>query len=191
MRGPELPFRTLLFLVTHQEAKMEKLKIGLAILPCFLLACAAKPKPESQTRGPSPIPVTRLADTKRIMDTENSRLKVQNLITEAFKTVYFPFDRADLPQGSKDLLAQAGELMKREPAIKVLIEGNTDERGSEDYNLALGHKRALAVQEYLISYGIGSNRLNLISYGEERPAGKGHDEKAWASNRRDDFKVTF
>lgn len=82
-------------------------------------------------------------------------------------------------------------LLKQEPAIKVLIQGNTDERGTEEYNLALGDRRARVAKEYLASYGVNASQLKIISYGEEKPAKRGHDESAWAPNRRDEFNVTF
>lgn len=170
---------------------MKNHKIAFAIIPIFLLACAEKPKLASAPPPPAKAPVAKLADTDRSAALEQTRLKIQSLIAEAFKPVYFPFDKAELSQQSRTLLAQAGDLMKKEPSIKVLIEGNTDERGTEDYNLALGQKRAYVVKAYLTSYGVDASRLNLISYGKEKPVQPGHDESAWAMNRRDDFKVTF
>ena len=81
--------------------------------------------------------------------------------------------------------------MKEVPEITARIEGNADERGTNEYNLALGERRAKTVQAYLISYGIAASRLSVISYGEEKPAVDGHDEAAWAKNRRDDFTPAF
>jgi len=122
---------------------------------------------------------------------ERHRILIEKLLNQAFQPVYFPYDQSALSEKSKTLLSQAGALMKQEPSIQVLINGNSDERGAEDYNLALGDRRARAVKEYLVSYGVQATRLKVISYGEEKPAIPGHDESAWALNRRDDFKVTF
>ncbi len=173
---------------------MKTVSLITATVSVFLFACAQKPKLAAKPES-APMPKTALAAnpvmTDRSADLENARLKIQSLIAEAFRPVYFPFDKYDLSQKSRDLLSQAGDLMKREPSIKVTIEGNTDERGTEDYNLALGQRRAAVVKEYLASYGIGIPRLNLISYGAEKPVQHGHDEQSWALNRRDEFKVTF
>jgi peptidoglycan-associated lipoprotein len=80
-------------------------------------------------------------------------------------------------------------MIKKDSAAKVRIEGNCDERGSDEYNLALGEKRAKAAMEYLVTLGIPAERLSVISYGKEKPADPGHDEAAWAKNRRDEFVV--
>ena len=81
------------------------------------------------------------------------------------------------------------EIIKKERADKVRIAGNCDERGSDEYNLALGEKRAKAAMEYLVTMGIPSERLSFISYGKEKPVDAGHNETAWTMNRRDDFTV--
>lgn len=79
--------------------------------------------------------------------------------------------------------------MKRNATIKVRIEGNCDERGSDEYNLALGERRAQVAARYLTTLGISGERLSTISYGKEKPVDPGHDENAWARNRRDDFVI--
>ena len=79
--------------------------------------------------------------------------------------------------------------MQTNSGVQVVIEGHCDERGSDEYNLALGESRALAAKNYLVSLGINENRLSVISYGEEKPAVMGSDEEAWAQNRRAEFKA--
>lgn len=108
----------------------------------------------------------------------------------AFETVYFDFDKSDLEQGARDVLSKNADiLLKGNPTIKVQIAGNCDERGSAEYNLALGERRAKAAQQYLVTLGVAADRLSIISYGKEKPAVDGHDEAAWAKNRRDDFVI--
>jgi peptidoglycan-associated lipoprotein len=104
-------------------------------------------------------------------------------------TVYFDFDEATLTETAKDTLVRNAEWLRSNANARVQLEGNADERGTPEYNLALGERRAAAVRSYLTSLGIDGTRLVVISYGEERPADSGHGEDAWAKNRRVDFKT--
>ena len=156
-----------------------------------LMACAKKPKMEARVEPPAPIMRTPIVESVPAPAVKDAGPRIQDLLAEALKPVYFPYDQAALPEASKDLLAKAGDLLKQAPAIKVTIEGNADERGTEDYNMALGEKRANVVKAYLTTYGIAANRLSVISYGEEKPSALGHQENDWAQNRRDEFKVTM
>ena len=106
----------------------------------------------------------------------------------SFESVYFAFDKADLNPATRNVLsANAAKILKSNAKIK--IEGNCDERGSAEYNLALGERRAKSAMKYLTTLGVPAKRLTTISYGNEHPAVAGHDEAAWAKNRRDDFVV--
>jgi peptidoglycan-associated lipoprotein len=104
-------------------------------------------------------------------------------------TVYFEFDQATLSDLTKDTLARNADWLRNNPNVRAQVEGNADERGTPEYNLALGERRAESVKSYLSSLGIDGNRLVTISYGEERPVDPGHSEDAWAKNRRVDFKA--
>ena len=104
--------------------------------------------------------------------------------------LYFAFDKSDLTDLSRQILAEKAELLKAHPALSLLIEGHCDERGTNEYNMALGERRARAAYEYLVLMGIEAGRLTIISYGEEYPAVPGSNEEAWAKNRRDEFKAT-
>ena len=106
------------------------------------------------------------------------------------QTVYFGFDSSSLSSSTKDALNANAEFLKANPSVEVQIEGHADERGSVQYNLALGEKRAKAVQSYLSSLGVESRRLSVISFGKERPVAFGHSESAWSKNRRANFVVT-
>ena len=108
----------------------------------------------------------------------------------AFETVYFDFDKSDLRQDARDVLSKNAEiLLKEKPSIRIQVAGNCDERGSAEYNLALGERRAKSAKQYLISLGVPANLLSIISYGKEKPAVNGHDEAALAKNRRDEFVI--
>ena len=98
--------------------------------------------------------------------------------------IYFNFDEFAVSPDGKKILASKAAFLKTHPTLKVMVEGHCDERGTTEYNLALGEKRAGEVKKYLIFLGIDGNRLSVISYGKEKPAASGHNEEAWAKNRR-------
>ena len=113
-------------------------------------------------------------------------------VVEAFtpKTVYFAFDDYSLNGDAQSNLQGLAEHLKKAQTAVVQIEGHCDERGSVEYNLALGERRAQSVKNYLVQLGVDGARLSTISYGEEKPAVEGHDEAAWAKNRRAEFTLT-
>ena len=104
--------------------------------------------------------------------------------------VYFDFDSAVLSPFATETLDRQGAWLQQFPNISVTVEGHADERGTREYNLAIGDRRATAVKNYLTALGVDSNRILTISYGEERPADAGNDESAWANNRRATTVVT-
>ena len=103
--------------------------------------------------------------------------------------IYFAYDRFDIQPEYNSMLREKAELLKKYPNFRVRIEGNCDSRGTEEYNLALGERRARVVYEYLVMLGVNPSQLEMISYGEGNPAVMGENESAWAKNRRDDFRV--
>lgn len=105
------------------------------------------------------------------------------------KTVYFDFDKAELRSDAIATLENNLQWILQHPGVHILIEGHCDERGTPEYNLNLGQRRANSVKEYLIQKGVDANFLHTISYGEERPADPGHSEEAWGKNRRAQFLV--
>ncbi len=104
-------------------------------------------------------------------------------------SVYFDFDSSVITADAERTIQRWAEWMQAYPQVSVTIEGNADERGTREYNLALGERRAQAAKNYLIALGIDPSRISTISYGKERPKVEGHTEAAWAQNRRDDLKV--
>lgn len=98
--------------------------------------------------------------------------------------IFFAFDKSDITAESRATLQRQADFLKQHGEISVTIEGHCDERGTREYNLGLGERRANATKQALVALGIAANRMNTISYGKERPAVLGHNEAAWAQNRR-------
>ncbi len=105
----------------------------------------------------------------------------------ALKDVFFEYDQAAIPTGQLAALNENARWLKTNGKVKIMIEGHCDERGTTEYNLALGERRAKGVRDYLVSAGVAADRLGTISYGKERPFVPGHDESAWKQNRRVHF----
>jgi len=110
-------------------------------------------------------------------------------LNKELQTIYFNFDSAALSEQARNTLVKDADLLNIIGKVKIRVEGNCDERGSDDYNLALGEKRAKEAVQYLANLGIPADRLSVISYGKEKPVAMGHDEANWAKNRRDEFVV--
>ncbi|HUA64432.1 MAG TPA: peptidoglycan-associated lipoprotein Pal [Alphaproteobacteria bacterium] len=104
-------------------------------------------------------------------------------------SIHFSFDSAVIRDSEKAKLQQVAAALNADPTMNLMIEGNCDERGTEEYNRSLGERRAEAAREALVGMGIDSNRIHTISYGKDKPVDTGHDESAWSQNRRDDFAV--
>jgi peptidoglycan-associated lipoprotein len=124
--------------------------------------------PPAEPAPPPPIPVTEA-------------IKIEN--------IYFDFDKAFIREDAKPILKNVAAVMKKDKAAKMLIEGHCDERGTSEYNMALGDRRANSAKKYLVGLGVDRNRLMTISYGKEKPIDPGHDEQAWAKNRRAAFAL--
>ena len=101
--------------------------------------------------------------------------------------MYFDFDKYTIREDQRDRMKVNAEFLSEYPELKVRIEGNCDERGTNEYNIALGERRAISAKKYLVNMGIAAGRIETVSYGEERPLNFGHNELAWSQNRRDDF----
>jgi peptidoglycan-associated lipoprotein len=109
---------------------------------------------------------------------------------QGLKDAYFSYDDYALSSDARSVLAGNAAVLKEMRGLRVVIEGHCDERGTVEYNLALGQRRADAARSYLADLGIDAGRLSTISYGKERPFAPGHDESAWSQNRRAHFRVT-
>jgi len=134
--------------------------------------------------APEPVPVTKEPVVKE------ETVKTTSVETiSPFDTIYFDFDSYVLRQDARDSLDKNYDWMKNNMSATVRLEGHCDERGSDEYNIALGEKRAKAAHKYLKTRGVSEDRLSVISYGKEKPAEPGHNEEAWAKNRRVEFII--
>ena len=126
-----------------------------------------------------------------VLSPEEQKAASQNLdkaIEITFQTVYFDFDSHSIKPEAQESLRQLAKALQVLPAAIILVDGNTDERGSNEYNLALGQKRSNAIKDFLVSEGASSEQLQSLSDGEEKPAATGSNEEAWAKNRRAEFR---
>jgi len=108
----------------------------------------------------------------------------EDLVVNVGDRVFFDLDKYNLGSGAQKTLQAQAAWLKKFSGAKILVEGHADERGTREYNLALGDRRANSVKDYLIALGVSANRVKIISYGKERPAALGHNEAAWSQNRR-------
>jgi peptidoglycan-associated lipoprotein len=120
-------------------------------------------------------------------DAASSAASVRTTLTAL---VHFDYDQSDLRPEDKALLDAKIPILQANPGVTIRVSGHTDERGSDEYNLALGQRRAAAAKAYLVQHGIAESRIETISYGEERPIAQGSDESAYAQNRRAEFEIT-
>jgi peptidoglycan-associated lipoprotein len=179
------------------------------VLPVLLAAFAlgacgkkqapAPPQPQADTAGrgalrEDSLRAAREAEARRRAEEEAAARAAAEAAARAKATlqaaVYFDYDEATLSDDARSTLDQKVAILRANPDVRVRVAGNADERGSVEYNLALGMRRAEAAKQYIVGFGIDEGRIGTISYGEERPADPGHDEDAWAKNRRDDFEIT-
>jgi peptidoglycan-associated lipoprotein len=103
--------------------------------------------------------------------------------------IHFDYDKSNIRSGDERELDQKVGILQANPSVRIRISGHCDERGSDEYNLALGNRRATTAKQYLVSHGIDAGRIETASYGKERPLDSGHNEEAWSKNRRDEFDI--
>jgi len=155
-------------------------------------ACGKKPKPEV-TPATEEVPEEEVAPPEQTAPPETTEVQeeapTEEEISVLLKDIHFDFDDDRIREDAKKILNRNAEVLMKYPWVKVLIEGHCDERGTVEYNLALGERRAMNAKKYLVSYGIDPSRISIISYGEEKPLDPRHNEEAWAKNRRAHFVV--
>lgn len=166
---------------------MKKYLIVLALLAFAILVsgCGKKPAVESEM-GNNGTSTTGSGDTGNAGNTDTGQ-QVDTGTPLDFVTIYFDFDQYNLRDDARSGLKNNYEVMKERSDARIQIEGHCDERGTVEYNLALGEKRARSAMDYLVSLGVSRDRISIISYGKERPAAFGSNEDAWAKNRRAEF----
>jgi peptidoglycan-associated lipoprotein len=122
---------------------------------------------------------------------ERARMEAVNAARSAItNAIYFDYDQSELTEQSRSTLDAKVPVLNANPNVRLVIAGHTDSRGSDEYNLALGQRRAAAAKRYLVQRGIAGDRIEVRSFGEERPVASGEDESSWSQNRRDEFEIT-
>ena len=159
------------------------------ILVLFVAACATKPKDSADASGSGGNGSDSSVSSEDGTITETAGSGVisgsqEDLIVNVGDRVFFGYDSSDLDSDALELLQDQVAWLKQNSDVSVTIEGHCDERGTREYNLALGEKRAQSVKNYLIGLGINPDRVSTISYGKERPAVVGSNDGAWSQNRR-------
>ena len=174
------------------------IKITLAIVPVlFLVACGTSGEVKDEGAAAGGADVGTSATTSGVEGVKDGQvdgtpgfegdpLDDPNAFVSK-RVVYFDFDRSDVKDNFRDIVAAHGKYLATRPDARVTLEGHADERGTREYNIALGERRVAAVKRILTLQGAADGQIDSISYGEERPAALGHDENAWALNRRAEF----
>ena len=155
-----------------------------------LSSCAKKQvKVEAPASAPAMTPAPAPAPAPAAKGPAEDAMAKEVKAFEA-EAIYFDFDKSDLKPAARAILEKKAGWLRTNSSYKLKVEGNCDERGTVEYNLALGERRAKAAVKYLNALGIAADRMTTISYGEERPADPGHNEAAWSKNRRDEFRLS-
>ena len=151
-------------------------------------APATQPEPiVSEPVKEAPKPEAPMAGTQLAAREAEAGQKATEEAASMFADIHFDFDKSFIREDAKPVLAKVADYLKKNPGSKVQIEGHCDERGTAEYNMALGARRAESAKKYLLSLGVKGGQLSTVSYGKEKPLDPGHDETAWAKNRRDHF----
>ena len=179
-----------------------------AISACHHSPPPAVPAPVTQASGPNADSIRlaneaaarraaedaarrRAADSiARAAADARARAAASSLAATLTAMVHFDYDQSDLRPADRAILDAKVPILQANSGVMIRVAGHTDERGSDEYNLALGQRRAAAVKAYLVQHGIADSRIATVSYGEEKPIAQGEDEAAWAQNRRAEFDIT-
>jgi peptidoglycan-associated lipoprotein len=154
---------------------------GLALI-LALAACETTPTNEASKQGTGG--TSRTSDLGMVTTPPVARGAISPFSQPGGDRVHFALDRYDLDEQARGLVAKWAEYLRQAPSTRFTIEGHADERGTREYNLALGDRRAMAVRDYLVAQGVPASRLRTVSYGKERPAQAGSNEQSWVQNRR-------
>jgi peptidoglycan-associated lipoprotein len=156
--------------------------LGVLLLGLSLTGCGKKEPDASQVTG------TEGAGSAESLDTADSGI-MEGRTSGPMVPVYFEFDSSKIAGEQVKRIETNADFIKKNPRLKIRIEGNCDPRGTQEYNLALGERRAQSAKSYLVNLGVPADQLNTVSFGEEKLLLFGHDEISWAQNRRDDFVI--
>lgn len=181
--------------------------LSLVAVIAIAAACGGNPEPEQ----PAPQPEPEVAVNQDSIDAENERRRAEeearrraeeerlkremeagraSLVTDLTTPIHFDYDQATVRSNDQAVLDRKAAILQANPSLQIRVSGHADERGSDEYNLALGNRRAAAAKRYLQNQGVEAGRVEVISFGEERPVAEGADEGSYAQNRRDEFEPT-
>ena len=169
------------------------LSMGLA---CKKPAPAPEPVKEAPAPPPPPAPAPEPPPAPKVDDAELARkaeaermAAMQKAAAAALRDINFDFDKSDIRDADKSKLQAIADFMRSYGKVRIRIEGHCDERGTNEYNIALGNRRAAAALAYLKALGVADERMDMVSFGKEKPKMAGHDEESWFVNRRCEFKM--
>ena len=179
---------------------MKKFLVLAAILGFVAFGCAERKavvptQPQEMQQPQTKAPEESTKAKEKITEQERAKVESKDIpskfeeISGMFKDIYFDYDKYDVREDAKQTLKAVADHLRKNTAQKVLIEGHCDERGTSEYNLGLGDKRAKSAKDFLVSLGVPSSRIETISYGKEKPVCSEHTEDCWAKNRRGHFVI--
>lgn len=167
--------------------------VSLGLAACGGSPPPAPPEPQPQAQAPAPRPPatsnTNAADDAR-RAAEEARREAERKRNVLEEMVFFDYDMSTIREDARRTLDAKVQVLRAEPGIRLRIQGHADDRGSTEYNLALGSRRANAIRDYFTGFGLPESRFEVVSYGEARPLAQGSNETAWSRNRRGQFEIT-
>ncbi len=180
--------------------------VPLVAASLFVVACKKEPPPPPAPTGPTQAQLDSMrrdsimraqrradsiaAEQRAAAERAEAERRMAAARATLEEIVHFDYDESAIRPDAEQILRQKVEILRNSPAVRLRIEGHADERGSTEYNLALGNRRAEAVRQFFTSFGLDAGRFTITSYGEERPLVNASNEQAWAQNRRDEFVIT-
>jgi peptidoglycan-associated lipoprotein len=181
--------------MTHRQLMVLGLGLTLGVAACRKQPPPAAPPPAAQPQTPTQAPPPAANTNNAAPGGRNTGPAGPTAAEMAAKAsleakVYFEYDASTIRDDAQNLLRSKVPILQANPQVRIRIEGHADERGSTEYNLALGNRRAEAVRQFLVDLGIPGDRFTILSYGEERPQAMGDNETAWSQNRRAEFVIT-
>ena len=163
------------------QKKMWLMIVLLLVVPVLMFTFGCQKKVVTEAKAPAPAPAPGMAPAPAAPQAASAMIMQED--------IYFDFDKSTLKPAAQDNLMKKAAWLRDNPNATLTIEGHCDERGTNEYNLALGDRRADSAKAFLVDLGIAASRLTTVSYGEERPVCTQHTEECWAKNRRDHFVV--
>ena len=175
--------------MSKRSTAFHALLAALPVCAVLVLAGCSKDKEVAESAPPPPPPPAEAPATPAPPPAETTPPPAEPSLQEQLRDVFYDYDSSTLSAEAQGTLDANGKLLMDNASVNVQIEGHCDERGTVEYNLALGDRRAQSAKDYLVRYGVPAGRVSTVSYGEERPMATGSDEASWAQNRRAHFVV--